>query len=317
MTIRRILLPANNSGLSFAPGRCINICMYRGTLALLLLTLSLTGCGKSSSEKTPEIGLKINYVEQGAEVVVGDDVRAAHPGDPVPSNATVRAKGGVVDVGLDEGRAVRLLGGGEAAVSTGKGAEGEREVEFKLDMGTLVANLKSARVGPIVFRVSTPAGVCGARGTAFFVKNNPGGEMVVGVDNGQVHLKGAAGGEVDIPAGHKAVSTLTAPVADIDNLVETEREILSQASLMNFDVVLAATRTIIAAADVKAIESGLETYRAMNGAYPEDLRDAMEGVKDPWGRGFNYIPNADRTDYQLSSSGPDGQVNTADDIRLK
>lgn len=278
-----------------------------------MLAVAAASCGSPSN--APDPGFKINYVETSAETIVDGQSRPAKVGDAVSSKAVVRAKDGAVDIGIDAGRAVRLVAGSEAELH-GSGGKDGREVEVDLKMGTMLANLKSAEAGPIRFRVATPSGVCGARGTAFFVKSDP-GEMTVGVESGEVSLHGTAGGEVQVPAGKKAVAKLTTPVTDIDNLLETERELLSQVNLMNFVAVLDATRKIIAAADVKSIESGLEMFRAMNGAYPERLEEAMEGTKDPWGNPFNYIPNGARDNYELSSSGPDGKVNTSDDIRLK
>lgn len=285
--------------------------MYRacGRFAFVLAVLLFNACGSARQEA----GLKINYVETGIVVTSpsGENI-PAKTGDVVPVGSTVTAKSGAVDIGLDEAAAVRLLSG--TAVRAKRAGD---EIDLKLDEGTLLVNIKALDNRPAAkFRVTTPSGVCGTRGTAFYVKNT-GDEMDVGVENGEVYLRGAAGGEVNIPAGHKAVAKLTAPVTDIDKLLESEREILTQVNLLNFHVVVGSVRKTVAAVDVKAIEAGLEIYRATHEKYPDQIGDAVTGTKDPWGNPFNYIPTADRADYQLSSSGPDGKVNTADDIRLR
>lgn len=238
--------------------------------------------------------------------------KPAAAGDEVGFGSALTAISGAVDVSIDKDRVVRLLAGTE--VRTRQTADA---TEFHLDRGTLLVNFKAKQDRIRQFRIVTPTGVCGIRGTAFFVKQDP-EAMCVGVERGEVYLRGTAGGEVAIPAGRKAVATLTAPVSDIDDLVESERELLTQVNVMNFDVVIGAVKKIVTGADVKAIEAGLEMHRVTNGAYPDRLDEAMEGTqKDPWGNPFNYIPNDARDNYQLSSSGPDGKVNTADDIRLK
>lgn len=286
--------------------------IYKGkALAVLLVLLLLAACGKTSGK--PKAEFKINYVEKSAEVILADGAqKSAAAGDVLPAGASVKSTSGVVDIGIEAGRAARLLEGAEVIAKMS--ADG---VEFNLDHGTLLVNLKSHEAGqPAKFMVTTPAGVCGARGTAFYVKSKK-ESMDVGVENGEVYLRGTAGGEVNIPAGRKAVATLTAPVTNVENLLESERQILADVNVLNFQVTLASVRKTVAAVDVKSIESGLEMYRAMHGQYPDKLEDAMEGSRDPWGSPFNYIPSQAKDNYQLSSSGPDGKVNTSDDIRLR
>jgi len=283
-------------------------------MIVVMIGLICAGCGKTGGAANPDFIL--NFVDQSAEIGGSDGVISAKPGDGFASGSTVRAVKGPVDIGIDAERAVRLLEGSSAVVAS-RGKSSEREIEFELKTGTLLTQFKSgSHANPVTFRVKTPSGVCGARGTAFFVKQEAAG-MTVGVNHGDVWLKGAAGGERSITAGQKAVATLTAPVTDVEALIESERRIFQHLDRMNFNVMLASVRKTVAAVDVKSIQSGLEMFRASNGRYPDRLEEAIDGVRDPWGNPFNYIVAGSGEDYQLSSSGPDGQINTSDDLRLK
>ena len=81
-----------------------------------------------------------------------------------------------------------------------------------------------------------------------------------------------------------------------------------------------------AKADIEAnIASALDLYEIDNGTYPENLDVLMEKKDgkgpylknrpiDPWGRAYIYKFPGSHGDYDLSSSGKDGQEGGGDDV---
>lgn len=70
-------------------------------------------------------------------------------------------------------------------------------------------------------------------------------------------------------------------------------------------------------ARVAAINGNLEQYRDRTGTYPTQLSQLAidsEWRIDRWGNALVYEPAADGQTYQLRSAGPDGALNTDDDI---
>lgn len=70
-------------------------------------------------------------------------------------------------------------------------------------------------------------------------------------------------------------------------------------------------------AHVAAINGGLEQYRDRTGVYPTQLSQLpidAEWRVDRWGHPFVYESAADGQTFLLRSVGPDGALNTADDI---
>ncbi len=88
--------------------------------------------------------------------------------------------------------------------------------------------------------------------------------------------------------------------------------------ILQHSVRAAHDRHMKIAADVHAIRTALDQYKASNGSYPtteQGLRILATTPKDPWGHEYIYrspgIPHADP--YDVFSAGPDGQPNTVDD----
>jgi general secretion pathway protein G len=92
-------------------------------------------------------------------------------------------------------------------------------------------------------------------------------------------------------------------------------------------------KTSAAQADINAnIASALDLYELDNGGYPQTLDNLLvdpgnarkwrgpylkkkKGLKDPWGRPYSYrSPGVHNADYDLSSTGADGQDGTPDDV---
>lgn len=76
---------------------------------------------------------------------------------------------------------------------------------------------------------------------------------------------------------------------------------------------------------IKSFEQGLDQFYLDNGSYPstdQGLKALVEGEymkkidKDPWKRDYNYSsPGASGNPYEITSSGPDKQEGTEDDIK--
>ncbi len=74
---------------------------------------------------------------------------------------------------------------------------------------------------------------------------------------------------------------------------------------------------IEAQAEMSIIAQRVEQHQRDNGNLPSTL--AILGLEtntldDPWGRTYRYAPTIDGTGFTLSTDGPDGTENTADDI---
>jgi len=61
------------------------------------------------------------------------------------------------------------------------------------------------------------------------------------------------------------------------------------------------------------VQSALESAKTPDGAYPSDLSGVAAGA-DPWGNPLVYERTPDTKGYLLTSTGPDGKIDTADDI---
>lgn len=82
-------------------------------------------------------------------------------------------------------------------------------------------------------------------------------------------------------------------------------------------VVAEAAQSLEAVANVQVIDVRIQQYQAEHGgALPDTLDDLSTSVPltDPWGNPLRYEP-LDDGGYDLRSAGPDGQFDTADDIR--
>lgn len=91
---------------------------------------------------------------------------------------------------------------------------------------------------------------------------------------------------------------------------------------------VSSTQRSTAAAQMKNLETSLDTYRLDVGYYPANLQELRVSTKtgwdgpylpkdvplDPWGHPYQYeTPGQNGTPYSLSSFGKDGQVGGSDD----
>ena len=81
-----------------------------------------------------------------------------------------------------------------------------------------------------------------------------------------------------------------------------------------------------ARSDISMYLGFISAYEIDNGKYPARLEDLVSGKrkylrelnKDPWGNPYNFTPpsGAAGDDFDVFSSGPDGQPGTDDDVTL-
>ena len=91
---------------------------------------------------------------------------------------------------------------------------------------------------------------------------------------------------------------------------------------------VSSTQRSTAVAQMKNLETSLDTYRLDVGYYPETLQELRRSTKprwdgpylpkdvplDPWGNQYQYeTPGEDGAPYSLRSLGKDGQVGGTDD----
>ncbi len=73
-------------------------------------------------------------------------------------------------------------------------------------------------------------------------------------------------------------------------------------------------------ADVGLMTAAIEAHRDVTGALPADL-DALDlgapFLTDPWGNPYRYILLPDRAGYKIMTNGPDGALDTADDVNAR
>ncbi len=73
-------------------------------------------------------------------------------------------------------------------------------------------------------------------------------------------------------------------------------------------------------ADVGVMTAAIEAHREVTGALPADL-DALDlgapFLTDPWGNPYRYILLPDRAGYKIMTNGPDGALDTADDVNAR
>lgn len=108
-------------------------------------------------------------------------------------------------------------------------------------------------------------------------------------------------------------------------LVITILGILGTVVVMNFGDVGGDARKETTRQSILAIDQAVVLYNTKVGKMPKDLSDLTKGindddqgllkakdVNDAWGNAFEY--KVDGKKYTIRSAGPDGQMNTEDDI---
>ena len=101
--------------------------------------------------------------------------------------------------------------------------------------------------------------------------------------------------------------------------------ILAGMVVVNFGGVVGDASIKAAKGDIMIYGTAIDLYViSHNDVYPQTLANLMtptrnyvkEIVNDPWGNPYNYVPatSAKLADYQVYSSGPDGEPGTEDDV---
>ena len=160
-----------------------------------------------------ERGIRIAFTESRAVRPVGMVVgvtgevesigpsgsRPTQPGDRLPAGRTVRTGPGASAVlGLADGSRIRVESSTTVVLERlTLDDQRQRRVELRVDAGEVTA-IVERRGG--AFKISTPAGVAGVRGTSFRVsQQEPATQVRLETLTGRVNL--SAGGDVDVGAG--------------------------------------------------------------------------------------------------------------------
>jgi hypothetical protein len=103
--------------------------------------------------------------------------------------------------------------------------------------------------------------------------------------------------------------------AAIPVLAITSYLIIIISFLVSFGPLLLArqnTDIIEAEKELQRFRLSIEREKFVKGSYPETLESAGRDLRDPWGKVFFY--RRTRDGYELRSAGPDGALNTPDDV---
>lgn len=84
---------------------------------------------------------------------------------------------------------------------------------------------------------------------------------------------------------------------------------------------LLESRQALTQANLRALQNAIASYAVTEGRVPAGLQEVRAAgmlaaaPQDAWGRDFRYERRSDSS-FRLTSAGPDGVFDTADDIRL-
>ena len=171
-------------------------------LGAVLVGILLTVCAGSANlvaaQDDANLDARITSIEGSVTLYSSDapDGEPAEEGVPVEAgDKIVTGAAGRCELGLD-GESIVDLGANTQFTVTSLQRE---SAGFDLGLGSLVAKIKHGLFGSGELDVRTDSAVAAVRGTEFSVEKGPSGESHVGVfDEGQVAVRGAAGGEVQL-----------------------------------------------------------------------------------------------------------------------
>jgi len=101
--------------------------------------------------------------------------------------------------------------------------------------------------------------------------------------------------------------------------------VLATVAIMNMGGLSTEARIKATRTSISTIQTAIQTYEIRNGKYPDTLEQLtqsdsdtiaaplkMSDLNDAFGTKFEYKRKGNR--FEIRSAGPDGQMNTADDI---
>lgn len=107
-------------------------------------------------------------------------------------------------------------------------------------------------------------------------------------------------------------------------LVITILGVLAAVAVQNFGGIGTEARVNATRTTIAAIESAARTYEVRTGKYPDSIDDMLQAVgnaeapldkkskNDSWGNAINFRRTGNT--FEIRSAGPDGNMNTEDDI---
>ena len=195
----------------FAAGACLPVVF----LGLLL------GTGAADAATLQEVRGSVELIPPGTDAgparegVAGAPVR---PGDAVRTGPDSWAR-----ILLDDGSRVEVFSDTELVVDRDPPSPGEKGNSLLLSAGRIFSRVTPRERGGDPFRVVTPSTVCGIRGTVFTVAVARDGASRVGVEEGEVEVKGAGkvvalapGRETLVEVGARPALPVPAAIRDID-----------------------------------------------------------------------------------------------------
>ncbi|MFB6355280.1 MAG: type II secretion system protein GspG [bacterium] len=277
----------------------------------------------SPTSKDTTKSLTVNDVQGDVKVKTkSGNMKSVTAGDSIDVGTEITTNDGHIDLGLNKKAALRLDKRSSLEIKQStldkSGKSEKQKLKMKLKSGDVIGKLKDIKNREVELKVGGAAGIAGVRGTEFAVSQNIDRSMDVYVKQGKVAISPhGTDDRKQLTGGQQGKMRLNSPVVSIQEINDVyKHDLLQKVNMVNFDVVVEASKKLISASDQRTIMRGLDQYKARNGRYPERLGQAINGTTDPWGNKYNYVVINNGQDYQLSSSGPDGKRNTSDDIRL-
>lgn len=192
-----------------------------GVFPLVVCLGLLLGPGAANAATLQEVRGSVELIPPGIDTgsarkgVAGAPVR---PGDVVRTGPDSWAR-----VLLDDGSRVEVFSDSDLVVDRDPPSPGGKGNSLVLSVGRILSRVVPREQGGDPFRVVTPSTVCGIRGTVFTVAVARDGASRIGVEQGEVEVKGAGevvalapGRETLVEVGARPLLPVPAVVRDID-----------------------------------------------------------------------------------------------------
>ena len=85
----------------------------------------------------------------------------------------------------------------------------------------------------------------------------------------------------------------------------------AETTLRGLDTI-AKTRTLRAGLEIRQLRTEVEQHHVLRGEWPSESSEILRTAIDPWGN--PYVVEFDGSRAIVFSAGPDGEIDTADDV---